>query len=126
MFPARTQEAHAAHVLTAKGNPALTHCFGVKKACSLTENLNYFHCVTGYPPDIFERIVPLEMGLCFCVFRMFSECFQKHFIFNELNSAISQFPYKWADKTNSPQPVPANFSSRKRIGGKAHENLAFT
>lgn len=123
VFPARTQEAHAAHVLTVKENPALTHCFGVKKACPLTENLNYFHCVTGYPPDIlhdiFEGIAPLEMGLCFGVLIS-----KKYFTFNELNSAISQFPYKWADKTNSPQPVPANFSSRKRIGGNAHENWA--
>lgn len=123
VFPARTQEAHTTHVLTVKENPALTHCFGVKKACSLTENLSYFHCVTGYPPDtlhdIFEGTVPLELGLCFSVFIS-----KKYFTFSELNSAISQFPYKWADKTNCPQPVPATFSSRKWIGGNAHENWA--
>lgn len=31
---------------------------------------------------------------------------------------------KWADKTNCPQPMPATFSSRERIGGNAHENWA--
>ena len=87
VFPARTQEAHAAHVLTVKENPALTHCFGVKKACPLTENLSYFHCalathLTYY--NIFEGIVPLELGLCFSVFIS-----KKYFTFSELNSAIS-------------------------------------
>ncbi len=61
-LPARTKENHATHLLTVKENPALTHCYGVKNACPLTENLSYFHCVTGYPPDIlhniFEGIVP--------------------------------------------------------------------
>lgn len=94
-----------------------------KKLIKLTKNLSYFHCVTGYPPDIlhniFEGIVPLELGLCFSVFIS-----KKYFTFSELNSAISQFPYKWADMTNCPQPVPATFSSRKRIGGHAHENWA--
>lgn len=110
-------------MLTIKENPALTHCFGVKKACPLTENLSYFHCVPGYPPDIlhdiFEGIVPLELGLCFSVFIS-----KKYFTFSEFNNAISQFTYKWADKINSPQPVPATFSSRKKMGGNVHENWA--
>lgn len=117
-FPARTKEDHATHLLTVKENPALTHCYGVKNACPLTENLCYFHCVTGYPPDIlhdiFEGIVPLELGLCFSVL--------KYFTFSELNTAITQFPYKWADKTDCPQPLPTTFSSKKQIGGNAHEN----
>lgn len=40
----------------------------------------------------------------------------------ELNNAILHFPYKWADKTDSPQPLPAIFSSRNEIGGNTHEN----
>ncbi len=44
-LPARTKENHATHLLTVKENPALTHCYGVKNACPLTENLSYFHCV---------------------------------------------------------------------------------
>ncbi len=122
-FPARTKENHATHLLTVKENPALTHCYGVKNACPLTENLSYFHCVTGYPPDIwhdiFEGIVPLELGLCFRVFIS-----KKYFTFSELNSAITQFPYKWTDKTDCPQPLPTTFSSKKKIGGNAHENWA--
>lgn len=122
-FPARTKEEHAIHVLTVKENPALTYCYGVKKACPLTEHLRYFHCVTRYPPDIlhdiFEGIVPLELGLCFSVFIS-----KKYFTFSELNSAIAKFPYKWADKTYCPQPLPATFSSQKKIGGNADENWA--
>nr|XP_054600874.1 uncharacterized protein LOC129164486 isoform X2 [Nothobranchius furzeri]XP_054600875.1 uncharacterized protein LOC129164486 isoform X2 [Nothobranchius furzeri] len=120
-FPLRTKEEHASHVLTIKANPAWTHFYGVKKSCPLTENLKYFHCVTGYPPDIlhdiFEGIVPLELGLCFSVFLS-----KKYFSFIELNSAILQFPYKWADKTDCPQALPANLSSKKKLGGNAHEN----
>ncbi|XP_026046980.1 uncharacterized protein LOC113035558 [Astatotilapia calliptera] len=40
----------------------------------------------------------------------------------ELNDAISNFPYKWSDKTNRPHLIPANFSTRKSVGGNAHEN----
>lgn len=93
-------------------------CFWCKKkGLSIDwESELYFNCVTGYPPDIlhdiFVGIVPLELGLCFSVFIS-----KKYFTYSELNTAMSQFPYKWADKTNYPQPVPATFSSRKRIGG---------
>lgn len=42
-----------------------------------------------------------------------------YFTLTELNTAITQFPYKWSDKT---EPVPVNFSSQKKIGRNAHEN----
>lgn len=61
-FPAGTKGKHATHSLTMTENPTLTHSYGVKKACPVTEHLNHFQCVTGYPPDIlhdiFEGIVP--------------------------------------------------------------------
>lgn len=122
-FPACTKDKHASHLLTMKENSTLTHCFGVKKACPLTEHLSHFHCVTGYPPDIlhdiFEGIVPLELGTCLRIFIN-----NKYFTLIELNNAILHFPYKWADKTDSPQPLPATFSSCDRVGGNAHENWA--
>lgn len=42
-FPPRTREAYASHVQTVKDNPTLTHCYGVKKVCPLTEKLKHFH-----------------------------------------------------------------------------------
>lgn len=49
-FPLRTKESYRAHVDSVKSDTTLLHAFGVKKACPLTEKLEHFHCVTGYPP----------------------------------------------------------------------------
>ncbi len=120
-FPPRTKENYDLHVQSVKGNPALIHCFGVKKCCPITEKLSYFHFVTGYPPDIlhdlFEGIIPFELALCINLFIQ-----KKYFTLAELNKLITQFPYKWTDKTNCPQPISANLVLRKSIGGNAHEN----
>lgn len=93
----------------------------MKKCCPITENLSYFHFVTGYPPDIlhdlFEGIIPLELTLCLNLF-----IHKQYFTLTELNRAITNFPYRWTDKTNQPQPIPKDFALRKRICGNAHEN----
>ncbi|XP_060782162.1 uncharacterized protein LOC132889550 isoform X1 [Neoarius graeffei] len=47
---------------------------------------------------------------------------KKLFTLHDLNQAILAFPYKWSDKTNKPHVLPQNISSRKSIGGNAHEN----
>ncbi len=120
-FPPRTKENYDLHVQSVKRNPALVQCCGVKKGCPITEKLSYFHFVTGYPPDLlhdlFEGIIPLELALCLNVF-----IHKKYFTLTELNKSITQFPYKFTDKTDCPQPIPANFASRKSIGGNASEN----
>ena len=120
-FPPRTKENYDLHVQSVKRNPALVHCCGVKKGCPITKKLSYFHFVTGYPPDLlhdlFEGIIPLELALCLNVFIR-----KKYHTLTELNKSITQFPYKFADKTDCPQPIPANFASRKSIGGNASEN----
>lgn len=120
-FEPRTKEKHCAHVVEALKNPSASHCFGVKKQCVLTEKLQYFHVLSGYPPDLlhdlFEGIVPHELALSLKVFIK-----KKYFSITELNEAIRKFPFKWCDKTNSPQQIPLNLSLQKSIGGNAHEN----
>lgn len=120
-FPSRTKENYELHVQTVKRDPALLHCYGVKKCCPITENLSFFHFVTGYPPDVlhdlFEGIIPLELALCFNLF-----IHNQYFTLTELNKAIINFPYRWTDKTDQPQPIPTDFVSRKRICGNAYEN----
>ena len=122
-FPPRTKENYDLHVQSVKRNPALVHCCGVKKGCPITEKLSYFHFVTGYPPDLphdlFEGIISLELALCLNMF-----IHKKYFTLTELNKSITQFPYKFTDKTDCPEPIPANFASRKSIGGNASENWA--
>lgn len=67
-FQARTKQEHSLHLQAASETPTLTHCFGVKRQCALTDKLKYFHVLSGYPPDLlhdlFEGIVPLELALC--------------------------------------------------------------
>ncbi|XP_051813200.1 uncharacterized protein LOC127536542 isoform X4 [Acanthochromis polyacanthus] len=119
VFNLRTKEEHAEHVQIAVEN--VTHHLAVKRECALTKNLSHFNVVTGYPPDIahdiFEGIVPFELAYClnFLIAKKF-------FTLDELNKAILSFPYKWSDKTNKPHAVPKSLSSRKSIGGNAHEN----
>lgn len=120
-FPPRTKENYDLHVQTIKENSSSVHFCGVKKGCPLTGKLKYFHFVTGYPPDLlhdlFEGIIPLELALCLHVFIR-----KRYFSLTELNNFITEFPYKWTDKTDRPQIIPLNFSTRKSIGGNAHEN----
>ena len=91
----------------------------MKRACPLTEHLQHFHVNTGYPPDLvhnlFEGIVPFELALSILISN-------KYFSFDSLNTRILKFPYKWSDKKNRPHIIPHNYSSRKTIGGNAHEN----
>lgn len=66
MFPPRTKRDHSLHVQTVRESPNLKHCFGIKRSCPLTDKLNHFHFVSGYPPDLlhdlFEGIVPRELA----------------------------------------------------------------
>lgn len=122
-FPPRTREAYASHVQTVNEHPTLTHCYGVKKVCPLTNKLKHFHFTTGYPPDIahdlFEGVIPVELALCLSVLVK-----KKYFTLSELNEAIAFFPYKWTDKANSPHAIPENFAKRQSVGGNMHENWA--
>lgn len=110
-FRARTKQEHSLHVQTALESPTLTHCFGVKRQCALTNTLRYFHFLSGYPPDLphdlFEGIVRLELALCLNVLIK-----KKYFTVFQLNDLIRQFPYRWTDKADSPQPVPLNFATQ--------------
>lgn len=118
-FCLRTKGVHAAH-LEAVREGEVPH-FGVKGVCVLSERLSYFNVTTGFPPDIahdlFEGIIPVEVALCLAVF-----VGKKYFTLHNLNEAIRTFPFKWSDKNNRPHPVPLAFSTKKRIGGNAHEN----
>lgn len=100
-FQARTKQEYSLHLQAALESPTLTHCFGVKRQCALTDKLKYFHVLSGYPPDLlhdlFEGIVPLELALCLNVLIK-----KKYFKFIRLNDLIRQFPYKWTDKADSP------------------------
>lgn len=120
-FQTRTKEELSVHVRTALDSATVTHCYGVKRQCTLTNKLRYFHVLSGYPPnlahDLFEGIVPLELALCLNVLIR-----KKHFNLFQLNNLIRHFPFKWTDITDSPQPVPLNFATRKSVGGNAHEN----
>lgn len=61
--------------------------------------------------DLLEGIVPFELALCLDVLIK-----KKYFSLSDLNNQIKMFPYKWSDRTHSPQSVSPNF------GGNAHEN----
>lgn len=69
--------------------------------------------------DLFEGIVPLELALCPSTLIK-----AKYFTLDYLNKSIKEFPYRWADKTDAPQPVPFNFAAKKTVRGNAHENWA--
>lgn len=88
---------------------------------SFTKTLEHFHVLSGYLPDvmhdIFEGVVPVEIAQCLCVLIA-----KKYFTLEGLNAAILHFPYKWRDQTNKPHIVPGTFSSRRTVGGNAHEN----
>ncbi len=67
-FETRTKDTHDRHVKEVKQDPSLSKLYGVRGSCPLTDALQHFHAVTGYPPDILhdllEGIVPAELCLC--------------------------------------------------------------
>lgn len=102
-------------------DPELSQTYGVKGACPLTENLNHFHVVTGYPPDIMhdvlEGIVPTELSLC-----LKDMIGKSYFTLDVSNRAIRYFNYTFTDKMDRLQVIGKGFSIKETIGGNAHEN----
>lgn len=120
-FETRTKDTHDRHVKEVKQDPSLSKLYGVRGSCPLTDALQHFHVVTGYPPDILhdllEGIVPAELCLCL------SEMIEKKYISLEsVNHAINNFAYTFSDKTNRPQQIPKAFATKGTIGGNGHEN----
>lgn len=61
--------------------------------------------------------MPFEISLCL---KKWIE--SKYFTLEELNNKIHSFQYCFSDQVNRPQKIPKTFSSKKTIGGNAHEN----
>ncbi|KAM9354907.1 sterile alpha motif domain-containing protein 3-like [Pholidichthys leucotaenia] len=58
--------------------------------------------------DLLEGIIPVEMSLCI------NDLISKKYITLEsLNKVIKHFPYKFTDRTDKPQIIPATFASRE-------------
>lgn len=89
----------------------------------LRQKLQYFHPITGFPPDILhdllEGIVPLELALC--IQKMIH---LKHFTLDDLNRKVESFPYQHTDKLDKPKPISKTYATKMTIGGNAHENAA--
>lgn len=120
-FQLRDKESHDRQVQEMREDPGMTRAYGVKGACPLTENLEHFHVVSGYPPDILhdilEGIVPVELSLC-----LTDLIGKSYFTLDMLNQAIRYFKYSFSDKTDRPQVIGKGFSSKGTIGGNGHEN----
>ena len=116
-FTPRNKELHQFHINTALASKG---SFLVLKKRVFSERLAHFCVTSGYPLDVvhdlFEGIVPIELALCF------GQLISKKLTLSDLNNRIKNFQYKWGDKKNRPHLVPLSFSSRKTIGGNAHEN----
>lgn len=119
-FVLRTKESHNENLSRLRENEKLQSADGVKRDCVLNQ-LSYFHCITEFPPDflhdLLEGIVPLE--LCLCLKNFIGK---KYFTLDYLNTAIQRFPYKFSDRTNSPQKLSEKVLVSQTIGGNGHEN----
>lgn len=120
-FVKRTKGSHDLHVQNVLQDKSLSSQFGVKGDCVLQNSLDYFHPITGFPPDLLhdllEGIVPVELALC--IKELIRE---KYFTIEYFNQRIASFPYQHTDKINKPHPVPKTFMARGTIGGNGHEN----
>lgn len=67
LFLLRTRESYDEKVSRLRQDENLKSLDGVKRD-SVLNNLSYFHCMRGFPPDflhyLLEGIVPLELCLC--------------------------------------------------------------
>ncbi|KAF7654703.1 hypothetical protein LDENG_00066030 [Lucifuga dentata] len=119
-FSMRTKACHDVHVQNVLQGDGATH-FGVKSACALSNALQHFHPITGFPPDILhnfsEGIVPTELALCISEMMC---C--KYFALEYLTMKIHTFPYQHSGRLDKPQPIPKTFEAKLSIGGNGHEN----
>ena len=65
-FCPTTIQDHRVHVQRAQGDKSLSHCYGVKRQCPLTEKLKHFDVVSGYPPDLLHDLFEGR----YCTFRV--------------------------------------------------------
>lgn len=109
-FPQRTKDSHDLHVQHFQESDTSSSHFDVKASCVFRESLNYFHPITGFPPDVLhdllEGLVPVDLSLCIkTMMRM------KYFTLEYLNQTIASFPYQQNDKVDRPHPIPKTFLS---------------
>lgn len=119
-FSLRTKDSHNSDVHAVMHGESQSQN-GVQADCVLSQHLEHFHTVTGFPPDalhdLFEGIVPVELALC--IGEMIR---RKYFTLEYLNERILSFPYQHTDKLDKPHKIPPTFTVKKSIGGNAHEN----
>ncbi len=117
-FSLRTKDSHNSDVHAVMNGDGQNQN-GVHADCVLSQNLEHFHTVTGFPPDVlhdlFEGIVPVELALC--IGEMIR---RKNFSLEYLNDRIMSFPYQHTDKINKPHKIPLTFTVKKSIGGNGH------
>lgn len=94
-FSLRSKASHDRNMHAVMHEEGQDQC-GVQEDCVLNQRLEYFHTVTGFPPDtlhdLFEGIVPVELALC--IGKMIC-C--KYFTLEDLNKRILSFPYQHTD-----------------------------
>lgn len=82
----------------------------------LSDQLSFFHPITGFPPDIlynlFEGVVPVELAHCWK-----DLISKKYFTLEELNKVILWFPDQHSDRVDRPHLGSQNFASQGTIGG---------
>lgn len=120
-FEHRTKENHDQQVQEVLQDSTLVRQYGVKRSCALSDHLDHFYVVGGFPPDLLhdllEGIVPVEMAICL------KDLISKgYFSLESFNSAIKKFKYPFSDRTHKPQPIPKFYASKGTIGGNGHEN----
>lgn len=120
-FPLRTKASHNQYVQTVQENETLSSHFGVKGDFVLRKSLNYYHTITGFPPDtlhdLLEGIIPVELSL-----RIKQMIWLKYFTSEYLHPKITSFPYRHSDKVDKPHQIPKMFIAHGTIGGNGHEN----
>jgi len=113
-FELRTKQEHDRHVAEVLHDVSLVKQYGVKGSCVLSERLEHFHTVGGFPPDLMhdlmEGVIPTEMSLCI------NDLVSRKLISLEsLNQTIKQFPYKFSDKVDQPQIIPGTFEGKHKV-----------
>ena len=116
-FSLRTKASHDCEVQAVMRGENQDQC-GVQGDCVLNQSLEYFHTITGFPPDVlhdlFEGIVPVELALC--IGEMI-RC--KYFTLEYLNKRIVSFPYQHTDKDRKSTRLHSSHIQTSRLPSSA-------
>jgi len=118
----RSIDNHRYYVQSVQNDSSLRSVYGVNGESCFAE-LNYFDCITSFPPDAMHDI--LEGVICIVMNLVIRTAVHRKLVtIRQINATLKSLKFSKVDSADKPGPFPEDFVSRnKHVSGKASEKL---